>query len=242
MAKTESGSATKVAVDYDIEHYRPKNRVTPWPSDELMDRRANIRSYVARVATGYSNGYLRFAFDPFNYLVSCKVCNSSYKSDCFPIAGIPDSLTTDRASLDAREKPLLLFPLGERADDPGEYLFFRGPLIGPRPVDSEKRLRAQVVIDFFELDTREDLLESRCEIILLLWPQLENRFSTDIVKQARAELFLRKIVEERRFPQSACGRAFIELYDRNKSEAEAWHNSALEYLTSKERSVLSAVG
>jgi hypothetical protein len=131
MPKVESTSADKVAVVYDVEHYRPKNRVTPWPSADVIARRPAVQAYEASVASGAPAGYLRLAFDPLNYVVSCKVCNSSYKADRFPIhaGGKPNSRATKRAALDAAEKPLLLFPFGEDGDDPGEYIGFDGPTI-----------------------------------------------------------------------------------------------------------------
>jgi hypothetical protein len=243
MAKTESRSANKVAVDYDVEHYRPKNRVTPWPTQEILQRRPQIQAYQARVIAGWSDGYLRLAFDPFNYVVSCKACNSSYKCDHFPIAGTPDATTSERVLLDTQEQPLLLFPFGERGDDPDEYLQFRGPLVGLQVGQHPgERLRAQVVIDFFELDTREDLLESRCHLILMLWPQLESKSSLDPIERRSAEDFLNVVHEERRFPHTACGRSFIGLYDRDPAAAKHWYNAARAYLTSKEPSVFKAVG
>jgi hypothetical protein len=178
MAKTGSGSSHKVAVDYDVEHFRPKNRVTAWPAPDVLARRPGL-DYAARVRAGAAQGYLRLAFDPFNYLVSCKVCNSSYKADRFPIAGTPDTRSRKRATLARRERPLLLFPFGHDADDPQRYLDFFGVLVRPKPPRGHDRLRARTVIDFFELDTREDLLEGRAQIIMLLFPQLEASGQSD---------------------------------------------------------------
>lgn len=242
LPKVDATSADKVAVDHDVEHYRPKNRVTAWPTADVLARRPSVESYRAAVFPGAPAGYLRLAFDPLNYIVSCKVCNSSYKADRFPIAGKPDSRGKKRTFLDTREKPLLLFPFGEHGDDPNEYLVFEGPTIRPRPGSGHERLRAQVVIDFFELDTREGLLEGRCWLIQLLWPQLEKLSSSDPQEKAQAESFLKTVEAEHRHLHTACGRAFIELYHRNRLRAKAWQEATAEYLTSKDPTILRALG
>jgi hypothetical protein len=241
LPKVDSTSSAKVAVDYDVEHYRPKNRVTPWPTQEVLERRPSVQEYRAAIASGDPKGYARLAFDPFNYLASCKVCNSSYKADRFPIAGQPDAVSEERAALDAQEKPLLLLPFGEDGDDPAEYFAFLGPTLRPRPQEGYERLRARVVIDFFELDTREGLLELRCVLIQLLWCQLENRASPDPHKKAKAEAFLETVQKTSRHPHTACGRAFIDLYESDRDMAERWQDATTAYLISKDPLVLKAI-
>lgn len=241
LPKVESTSAVKVGVDYDVEHYRPKNRVTPWPTLDVIAQRPAAQAYQASVASGASAGYLRLAFDPLNYVVSCKVCNSSYKADRFPIFDKPNSRATKKASLDAAEKPLLLFPFGENGDDPGAYLSFDGPTVGRLAGSGYHGLRSQVVIDFFELDTREDLLEGRCMLIQLLWPQLELRSFGDPEEKSAAEAYLKIIEEGHRFPHTACGRAFIELHGRDRVHAKIWHKAAVQYLTSKDPAVFKVL-
>ena len=241
LPKVDSTSAIKVAVDYDVEHYRPKNRVTSWPTREVLARRPSVEEYRASVASGDPGGYVRLAFDPFNYIASCKVCNTSYKADRFPIAGQPDSVSEARATLDANERPLLLFPFGEDGDDPVEYLAFQGPTVHPLPAAGHERLRARAVIDFFELDTREGLLELRCLLIQLLWCQLEKRASPDPRKKAKAEAFLETVQKTCRHPHTACGRAFIDLYEKDRDMAERWQEAANGYLTSKDPVVLKAI-
>lgn len=242
MPNVESTSAVKVGVDYDVEHYRPKNRVTPWPTLDVIARRPAVEAYQASVASGAPAGYLRLAFDPFNYVVSCKVCNSSCKADRFPIHAKPNTRATKRGSLDSTEKPLLLFPFGQDGDDPDAYLSFDGPTIGRRAGTGYEGLRSQVVVDFFELDTREDLLEGRCMLIQLLWPQLECRLSGDPEEKSSAEAFLKVIEEGHRFPHTACGRAFIELHAHDRSRAMTWYKAAVQYLASKDPAVFNALG
>jgi hypothetical protein len=241
LPKVDSSSADRVAVDYDVEHYRPKNRVTAWPTPEVLTRRPSVATYQPLIRTGSAAGYLRLAFDPFNYVVACKVCNSSYKADRFPIAGAPDGRSRKRASLDARERPLLLFPFGTQGDDPGRFLAFDGAVVRPRRTGGPDHLRGRVVIDFFELDTREGLLELRCILIQLLWKQLRERDQGAAEMRAAAEAFLRTVMDGHRHPHTACGRAFIALYDRDQARARAWADAALHYLISKDPAIFTAI-
>ncbi len=238
MAKTRSGSAEYVAVDYDVEHFRPKNRVSPWPTPRVLARRPGL-DYAARVKSGAPQGYLRLAFDPFNYLVSCKVCNSSYKADRFPIAGAPDKRSKQRASLDRNEQPLLLFPLGVDGDEPADSLAFFGALVRPRAAAGHAGLRGRTVIDFFELDTREDLLEGRAQMILWLFPQLDERdHGATTEDRDRAAAFV-TAAQQPRFPHAACGRAYVDLYGKDRDAARRCYEAAREYLVRKEPRVFS---
>jgi hypothetical protein len=243
MPKIDSRSASGVKVDYDVEHFRPKNRVTGWPTAEVLGKRPATESYRADVRTGSGAGYLRLAFDPLNYIVSCKVCNTFYKADRFPIAGTPDARAKQRLLLDQRERPLLLFPFGDDGDEPLDYVVFDGPTIAPRPVLGHDLLRARVVIDFFELDTREDLLEGRCLMVQLLWPHLETLHDPDADAASRtiATNFLNVVLQQIRLPHTACGRAFIALHGTDRARARRWYNLAVDYMTRKDPEVFRNV-
>jgi hypothetical protein len=234
LPKVDPDSANKVRIAYDVEHFRPKNRVTPWPTVEVLERRPNVADYQGSVFPGASDGYPKLAFDPFNYFVSCKICNTSYKADHFPIAGKPDTESTRRAALDAREKPLLFFPMGTQGDDPEKFLDFHGPLPCIRPMSAQNRLRARTVIDFFELDTREDLFTGRCILIRLLWNNLEEQSSDDLAERTESEAFLRLILEPSDWPHRACGRAFIKLYEQDRDRAQICYRAAGKFLNKKD--------
>lgn len=240
MAKTVSGSAEKVAVDYDVEHFRPKNRVTHWPTDKDLARRRKL-DYADRVVDGVADGYVRFAFDPFNYVVSCKVCNSQYKADRFPLAGKPQRRLVDRAELDKREQPLLLFPFGDQGDEPNRFFSFVGPIVYSKPKRGHDHLRARVVIDFFELDTREDLLELRCFMLVMLFPQLRERDTASSAAKRHAAAAFVDTVYETRFPHAACARSFVELYATDPAEAEQLYDAARSYCQTKNLAVLAAM-
>lgn len=240
MAMTASGSADFVAVDYDVEHFRPKNRVTGWPSATVLERRPNL-DYADKLQAGVADGYVRLAFDPTNFVVSCKVCNSQYKADHFPIAGTPQSGLINRKLLDARERPLLLFPFGAWGDDPAEFLTFVGPVIRPKPKRGHARLRARTVIDFFELDTREDLFVQRATILVTLFPQLEARTgAATLLERTRAEKFV-DALRRGPAPHAACARAYIDLYDANPRVAKELYDASIEYVVSKDPALFGAM-
>ncbi|MEZ4391803.1 MAG: hypothetical protein R3A48_11955 [Polyangiales bacterium] len=240
MAKTTEGSADKVAVDYDVEHFRPKNRVTPWPNAEVLRRRPAL-DYASLVKAGHGAGYVRLAFEPTNYVVSCKVCNSSYKADRFPIAGTASETLVDRTRLDARERPLLLFPMGDDGDDPADYLGFVGPV--PRHTSGEQHgvLRARTVIDFFELDTREDLFGGRCWVIAGLFPHLEARVQGKTAARRKVSGDFVDAAVGDASPYAACARDYVALYDADPAAAEEMYLAASAYCAKKDPSVFAAL-
>jgi 5-methylcytosine-specific restriction endonuclease McrA len=238
LAKAADDATERISVDYDVDHFRPKNRVTPWPTEAEQRRRPHL-DYAARVRLGARAGYVRLAFDPANYVVACKVCNTAYKRDRFPIAGRPDSRSLHRSTLDARELPLLLFPFGDDGDDPEAFLAFVGPIVVARATRGHARLRARTVIDFFELDTREDLIEARCHVLTLLWPQLELAANARRAERVRARAFLTAALEDG-FPHAACARAFVALHARDRRGARRLFEAARSYLTSKTSSIATS--
>jgi hypothetical protein len=204
---------TEGSLESHVEHYRPKNRLKPWPNESHIVRRPGIGDYRARVRQGAEGGYLRLALDPFNYAVACPTCNSPYKHDFFPIAGEPEHEAMDRETLDRTEQPLLLFPLGTQAEDPAGFFDFEGTQIKPRgTLDEAQSLRANVTIDLLELDTRDDLVGLRMLVISALWPRLETlRTPSSPQDREKAESFIATFTEPRAH-QAACARAFVALY------------------------------
>lgn len=229
-------SLGKGAVEYDVEHFRPKNRVQPWPTDELKIQR-NI-TYSDQIETGEPDGYARLAFDPTNYAISCKTCNSGHKGDRFPIAGKTDRRLSNRPGLDEVEQPLLLLPLGDDTDDPEKILGWNGPLPAPTKKRGHASLRARVCIDFFALDTRSDLLLQRSMLLALLWPTLEEHRTAR--KAQKAEL-TRKIagLTAPRVPSAACARAYVALFASDRGRAHQIYEGCLAYIVSRDRAIFS---
>lgn len=150
------------SMNRDVEHYRPKRKVTPRDFPE-----AAAAGFATR--RGPENGYPGLEMNPRNYLASCKTCNSSYKRNFFPILSpLADySDTTDLGAL-AAEQPFLLMPFGEHEPRNVEQLItFLGATCIPDPRLDRAEFdywRARVTIDLLGLN-REDLVERRSEAV-----------------------------------------------------------------------------
>jgi len=81
----------------DVEHYRPKSKVTP-----IADH----------------PGYWWKAYSWDNYLYSCKHCNSDYKVNLFPLIHEENRVSDENEDL-TLEQPVLINPF---EDDPNEFL------------------------------------------------------------------------------------------------------------------------
>lgn len=226
----------KGAVEYDVEHYRPKNRVKRWPSEKVKAQRKI--DYDDQVEDGESAGYFRLAFDPDNYALSCKTCNSGHKSDSFPIAGATKGSLVKRAALDAQERPLLMLGIGEDADDPEDVLGWRGPVPFARKKSGYQHLRARVCIDFFGLDTRDDLMRARAWLVILLWGKLEERTTATGARKQELD----EVVQGFTTPRTsfcACARAYVALHARDRAQADALKRCCERYAQSYDRAVFS---
>lgn len=226
----------KGAVEYDVEHYRPKNRVKRWPSEKVKEQRKI--DYDDQVEDGEADGYFRLAFDPDNYGLSCKTCNSGHKSDSFPIAGSTKRSMVRRAALDAHERPLLMLGFGEDADDPEGVLGWVGPLPFALAKSGHERLRARVCIDFFALDTRGDLMLGRATLVMLLWGKLEERAAATTAERQRLDGVIQGFTAPRMY-FCACARAFVALHASDRAQADALQRRCQEYLVSRDRAVFS---
>ena len=220
-------------IDYDVEHFRPKSRVTPWPDPETA-KRLRIRY---KVKVGSPKGYPLLAHEPLNYAVTCKVCNTPLKSDHFPIDGEPSKAGADIAKLDAEEKPLLIFPLGTTGPAPDELITFEGVLPVPTKRSGYERKRAQVTIDFFELHLRTDLRDARAHLLVLLWETLQRARTGTPEQRLLAEGILKR--SRRDFPHAGCARAFLDLHARDPAKAEAYFIEAQRLLASKEPGLMN---
>ncbi|NJK31730.1 MAG: hypothetical protein HC927_04535 [Deltaproteobacteria bacterium] len=131
----------------DIEHFRPKGRITDEQTGEPIKGRG-----------GYDHpGYYWLAYDWRNLLLSCESCNRPNtrsadgrrigKWDHFPLAD--ESKRAEAPGGEAEEEPLLINPLVE---DPGEHLAVtkEGVLFA---VDGSKR--GQACIDLLGLNDRD---------------------------------------------------------------------------------------
>ncbi|WP_147451225.1 hypothetical protein [Corallococcus llansteffanensis] len=223
------GNSVQANIDYDVEHFRPKGRVTPWPPPEKA-LRLGIRYSTGN---GAADGYPLLAYEPGNLAVVCKMCNSPLKSDYFPIAGTASNASTDIAELDAVEKPLLIFPLGTQGRAPEEFITFHGIVPAPVKRSGPARRRARVTIDFFELHLRTDLNDGRAHCLVQLWDkiQLAKKGSSKQRQDAREVL---AAAQEDYWPFSGCARAFLSLHTSDPQRAEQYYRAAHDIVTRKE--------
>jgi hypothetical protein len=203
--------------EQDVEHFRPKGRVRPWPLPQnLVD--AGI---TTTEVPDSDHGYYLLPYHPFNYAASCKPCNSVLKSDYFPVAGSYELAGDDPAAL-VSERPYLIYPIGDFDADPEELIRFYG--VSPQAVAAGgyERARALVTIEFFKLDdtNRKNLIRERIVALIALFPQLV--FLADGGTGARA-VAAREVIDQftaEKAPHANCARSFRTLFDRDRDEAE----------------------
>ncbi|MSR40135.1 MAG: hypothetical protein EXS02_15030 [Planctomycetes bacterium] len=228
VPRPDQQSVATGKVEYDVEHFRPKNRVTAWPTARVQQ--ARTIDYADQLQRGVADGYVRLAFDPWNYGVSCKTCNSELKGDRFPILGLPDADATDRSTLDDSEVSCLLLPVGDVGPDPEDWLEWFGPVVRAKStLTGQEALRARTVVDFFELDSRPDLLLVRCFAIEMLWAALRDEADGDPAAATRIQA---ATADDAVF--AGCTRAFLRLYRQDLVVARQWRNRARDYAQSKE--------
>ncbi len=219
-------------VQSDIEHFRPKNEVELWRSFDV--------SLV--VQQGVSSGYAWLATNVANYNFSCKECNTSHKGNYFPIAGKAGRSGQSVQVLNAREKPFLLNPLDALDDDPEDLIDWVGFVPIPKISETQDQFRyqrAQVLIELFELDERDDIRRGCAEQISRVWDAFLLRNDPEFGQAKRT--FLQRCKTENTEVHVACVRAFIRLLEDKKTVATAkmYAEVATKYLAeNKDRFVL----
>ncbi len=218
----------------DVDHFRPKNPVKKWPTPKRIG-----------FATGDSAdpGYYWLAFHLLNYCTACPTCNSGHKSNYFPILGTrigPGHEPCPRA--DAIEQPLLIYPLGTTDEDPEDVIRFRGlaaepPERDPLLMEADRshvlrNRRAVVIIAFYQLNSRVELLWGRAERLR----ELEKALG-DLNKGTSAEKLAAKADIQRLMcgfsEHTACIRAMVRLYRHDHATARLYFDAIRKYLDSK---------
>lgn len=192
--------------EHDVEHFRPKGRVMNWP----YPKRKPKLTYAFATGVPNDTGYYWLAYDVENYACACKGCNSDRKRDYFPILGHRGVATADIAALNALESPLLLFPHGSLGDNPELFITFEGVIAKPVNAAGLRNLRAQVTIDFFSLNDREELLADRARVIRELFKTIRLTSDPDLTVRAAAYRDIDTITSDLS-PQAACARAYLAL-------------------------------
>jgi hypothetical protein len=194
-------------IEFDLEHFRPKSSVLGWPV-------AGRHSYTYKFPTGGDNpaGYYWLPYALSNYAASCKVCNSNLKSNFFPVAG---PRITEPGDL-AGEKALLCYPLGDADVDPEELVTFIATTAVPKAKTGPKRRRGQIIIDFFDLNKREQLHRERANMIIILGNALFN--VANGLGDETDEQLIASLVEPI-YPHTNCLRAFRAVWAKDRTFA-----------------------
>lgn len=218
--------------EHDIEHFRPKGRVTPWPLPTSVAAMGLIQTPVGPGGSGY----YALPYHEFNYIVACKPCNSALKKEYFPICGAYNFSGTNPALM-AAEQVLLIYPIGYFDVDPETLIKFVGLI--PQPVvvaAGYQRFRALTTIDIFGLGNpaRKNIFRERAFVIVAMFPQLQRLHGVvpaSAVEINSAQMIVDAGVSEKN-AHASCARSFRELFQANQADAEKIYHDACAYLGS----------
>jgi 5-methylcytosine-specific restriction endonuclease McrA len=223
------GADRESTIEHDVEHFRPKSAIKKWPPQT----RSSLK-YAFSTGDASKVGYYLLPYNIFNYIVACKKCNSTYKSDYFPICGSARMCASDDVRALRSEKPLLIYPLGDIDDDPEALITFDGLTPIPVAQSGHKRRRALVTIDFFKLAVgRDELLRERAQIIrsvYIAFYALRNE-ATPFLKEAAKQTI--ELALSSKSPHTNCARAFHALCKKNFASAGKYYREADRYLKTK---------
>jgi hypothetical protein len=206
------------AVEWDVEHFRPKGEVVEWTSPSNVG-----------VPTGGADprGYFALALEPRNYLVSCKPCNTTHKGNFFPIAGerAVDAFDVDEVRA---ERPYLLNPLDPDDVAPENLIGFIG--VNPRRVaDSvEGRRRAEFTIEVLGLN-RADLELDRSRTLMHIWHALRLREDPEMREDGETAVQAMTALGS---PHASCARCFQRLFEGDRDLADRLGREAAKFVLS----------
>lgn len=217
-------------IEHDVEHFRPKKSVKLWPSAaERREREITVdQDLDLDLGPAADPGYFLLPYHIENYLISCKTCNSTLKSNSFPVARDRQTNGTEPREMDG-EKPYLIYPIGAVDTDPMRLITFEGIIPIPVATRGHSRARALVTIDFFELDTREVLLEERAERILALHVALAAASDPDPVTAAAAQISVERLTASDS-PHANCSRRHRQRFEEDRGRANDVAEAAIEFL------------
>ncbi|MDC7788984.1 hypothetical protein PQJ75_21815 [Rhodoplanes sp. TEM] len=214
------------AIEFDIEHFRPKSEVAVWP-----DPRRHPKLAYSFSTGDAADGYFWLAYELTNYAASCKVCNTRFKLSYFPVAGTRGRSPSSPREL-AAEKPFLCYPIGDLDEDPEELITFLATTAVPARKFGPSRRRGQVIIDFFGLNEREQLHRQRARMISLFGPALQA------VADGRASPKDRAVVDRMNapdLPHAGCVRAFRRLWETDREVARRAYDLCHAFAVSDKR-------
>lgn len=219
-------------IEQDVEHFRPKAEVKPW---KVPAKLAAEGITLQQNADGSAeDGYSQLAYQPFNYAMSCKTCNSTLKKNLFPIEGTRDSTSVDPATMKA-EKALFIYPIGSFDADPESLIGFDALSPVPRKASGLARKRAVVTIEVFGLDRRKDLIKQRAYLLRLLYLELEGKANAaSAVKRAEHQKSIDALTSPEA-PFTNCMRCFAELHRTAPARAGTIAAECLKFMKTKSK-------
>jgi 5-methylcytosine-specific restriction endonuclease McrA len=223
----KSGKDAESRIEHDVEHFRPKSQVRSWPP-----KSRNLH-YPFPLGQPAQTGYHLLAYSLFNYAVTCKKCNTTYKSDFFPIAGAARIQDQDDPRNLSAEDAFLIYPIGDLDDDPEDLITFQGLIAMPKHASGPKQQRARVTIDFFKLDIRDELLFQRAVMLKALYWALDDLAKSNDPKRRKAARQTVDLALDACSPHTSCARAFHALYQSDPQTADAIYDLVYAYLEKK---------
>ena len=179
-------------------------------------------------------GYRFLAYHPFNYAAACKPCNTVFKGNLFPIARKRAVDATDPPA-HTKERPYLIYPIGDLDDDPESLITFNGPVPQAARQSGHNRFRAQATIAIFKLDdpvNRKVFFEGRAKAIQFLFLNLEAiRRDDDPPLVRAAEANVARMLRDSE-PFASCMRCFNRMYHQSRAEAMAIFEGIVAFLDS----------
>lgn len=215
--------------EQDVEHFRPKKSVREWDMPkQLADQE------IKAVTVLGEGGYYLLPYDIFNYCAACKPCNSVLKSNFFPVAAEYD-LAGDNPEELLKEKPYLIYPIGDFDTPPEDLIRFHG--VSPQAVSTagHDRARALITIEFFKLDDatgRKNLLRERAAIIIALHPQLVVLSGKKTAQEKKTAKIIVDGYTSPKAPHTNCARCYRQLFEADRPEALALFELAGEFIGS----------
>jgi len=217
-------------IEHDLEHFRPKNSVEPWPTPAISAERGLAYSFTT--GNAYTSGYYWLAYHVLNYCVACKKCNTPLKLNYFPIAASRSTKRAEPSALNDAERPFLIFPLDSVDEDPEELIEFVGILAVPKRKNGPRWRRAKVTIDFFELNRREELRRERAEVLVELdkaFAILESNPTVHRRNDAEEDIVRLRDDSSR---HASCARCACNLYMQDRTKALQLFQEARDFLRS----------
>jgi hypothetical protein len=229
-------SKDKGKAEHDIEHYRPKSRVKNWFTAAVKKGFADWPTALGQ-SGAFPKGYHLLAFDPLNYSIACKECNSGLKSDYFPCGSAVPLLEADSPAAAGAEDPWLIFPFGDGDERAESLIQFDGILAQPvheMAADPRRHWRARITIRFFQLNVpnavaagdapgfgRENLYRERAEAISDLASTLDSlERATTPAQRLRDEKKIRRSIADDSTHVN-CRRGFLRLWTEPATRPKA---------------------